>query len=369
MFNPYVEKPIIAVTGSAGKTMVKTMVSSILRTRWVVFESNDYNNTTEKTKVHAEQINFIHRAAVLEYGMAYPGVITEHCKILRPNIGIITNVGLAHIGNFECKLENLAAAKSELIKGIHPHGILVVNADDQNTKLLSTSAFKGKLLKVGVESDADFRAKDLAYSRQGMEFIVTLKGADYPFVIPALGKHNVYNALSAIAVADQLGFLPEELQAGLSNVKKPRHRLDDRHLKDGIIVIDDTVHAHPPAMKAALDVLVNIGKGKKIAILGSMPELGDRTDEDHLDIGRYVASKKIDYLYSYGNISVQFGMAAVEAGLPAEHVKHFTPLYRRVMHRELVQLIEPGSTILVKGASRLKMSETVDFLCEYFKKD
>ncbi len=369
VFNPYVEKPIIAVTGSAGKTMVKTMVSAILRTRWIIFESNDYNNTTDKTKEHAEQISFIHRAAVLEYGMAYPGVITEHCRILRPNIGIITNVGLAHIGNFESKLENLAAAKSEIIHGMHPTGILIINADDPNAKLLSTQSFQGKLLKVGIKSGTDYRARHVIYTKQGMEFIVKFKGEEYTFMIPVLGRHNVINALFAIAVGNQLGFLPEELQNGLRDLKWPKHRLEDYHLKDDIMVIDDTVHAHPPAMKVALDVLEEIAKGKKIAILGSMPELGDRTDQDHEDVGRYAASKNLDFLYTYGNISVQIGHAAIEAGMSAENVKHITPLYRKVMHRELVQMIEPGTTILVKGASRLKMSDTVGFLCEYFQKD
>lgn len=361
------EKPIIAVTGSAGKTTVKTLVSSILRERWVVFESNDYNNTTEKTKEHAQQITFIHRAVVLEYGMAYPGVITEHCQIIRPNIGIITNVGLAHIGNFQGNVELLAAAKSELIKGLNPTGILFINGDDQNSKLLHTNSFTGKMFTVGIESEADYQARDVAYSKEGMTFKLTLDKKEYLFFIPILAKHNVYNALFAIGVAHQLGFSPSEMQTGFKNVKKPNHRLDIHRLKDGITVIDDTVHAHPPAMKAAIDVLIAIGGKKKIAILGSMPELGDKIDEYHKDVGSYLANKNIDFLYTYGNISVNIGVGAIEAGFPADKVNHKTPLYRKVLHRELTKLIEPGSTILVKGASRLDMFETVRFLCDYYK--
>ena len=158
-FNPNTQKPIIAVTGSAGKTMVKTMVSAILRERWVVFESKDYYNTVDKTMVHADEISFIHRAAVLEYGMAFPGAISEHCQIIQPNIGVITNVGLAHIGNFEGKVELLAAAKSELIMGMNPSGILFMNADDPNSKLLHTNNFKGKILTVGIASKASYQAR------------------------------------------------------------------------------------------------------------------------------------------------------------------------------------------------------------------
>lgn len=361
------EKPVIAVTGSAGKTMVKTLISAVLREKWVVFESNDYNNTTEKTKEHAQRISFIHRAVVLEYGMAYPGVITEHCKIIQPNIGVITNIGLAHIGNFQGSLKHLAEAKSELITGLNPEGVLFTNLDDENSKLLLTDKFKGTILTVGIESHADYRASNVHYSDFGMEFNVHLRGSDYSFSMPIYGNHNVYNALFAIGVADQLGFSPMEIRNGLQNVKKPEHRLNVIKLRDGITVIDDTVHAHPTAMKAALDVLSALSKGKKIAVLGSMPELGDKINEYHEEIGRYAASKNIDFLFTYGNISVNIGLGAVSAGMPAQKVKHKTPLYRKVLHRELVQMIEPNTTILVKGASRLGMYETVSFLCDYYK--
>ncbi len=361
------EKPIIAVTGSVGKTTVKTFISAILREKWVVFESNTYNNTTEKTKDHAKRISFIHRAAVLEYGMAYPGVITEHCQILRPNIGVITNIGLAHIGNFGGSIEQLAAAKSELLKGVDPSGIFFINADDENSKLIPTNTFKGKLFTVGINSNSDYRATHVEYTNEGMSFTVSLDGIAHHFICPMLGIHNVYNALFAIGVAHQLGFSPLHMQEGFKKVKIPEHRLNINKLKDGIILIDDTVHANPPAMKAALDVLSVLGKNDKIAILGSMAELGDDIDEYHRDIGRYLTTKGIDFLYTYGNISENIGLGAIEAGFPADKVKHVTPLYRKVMHRELIPLIKPGTTILVKGASRLNMYETVCFLCDYYK--
>jgi len=366
-FNPNTQKPIIAVTGSAGKTMVKTMVSAILRERWVVFESKDYYNTVDKTMVHADEISFIHRAAVLEYGMAFPGAISEHCQIIQPNIGVITNVGLAHIGNFEGKVELLAAAKSELIMGMNPSGILFMNADDPNSKLLHTNNFKGKILTVGIASKASYQARKIGYSEHGMTFTLSLKGQEYPFSIPIFGEHNVYNALFAIGVADQLGFLPTEMQTGLQTMKLPNHRLAIHRLKDGITIIDDTVHSHPPAVKAAIEVLMHIGKGKKMAILGSMPELGERTYQDYEDVGRYVASKRLNFLYTFGKSSVHIGEGAIKAGYPANQVKHYKQSLTKVMHRELADSIEPGWTILVKGASRLNMYETVRFLCDHFK--
>lgn len=361
------EKPIIAVTGSAGKTTAKTLLSAILREKWVIFESNDYNNTTEKTKDHAQRISFIHRAAVLEYGMAYPGVITQHCNILRPNIGIITNIGQAHIGNFNGSIEELATAKSELLKGVTPNGTFFINNDDINSKLIPVNDFKGKLFTIGIISKSDYRGTNVKFTEDGMTFNLNLNGKSYSFLCPMLGWHNVYNALFAIGASHQLGFSPEEIQRGLMNAKTPEHRLSIHKLRDEIIVIDDTVHANPPAMNAALDVLEAIGKKKKIAILGSMPELGDKIEEYHMELGEYVASKNIDFLYTYGNISVNIGAGAIYSGFSASKVDHKTPLYRRVMHRELIEIIQPGTTILIKGASRLNMYETVKFLCDQYK--
>lgn len=367
--NFYREKPIIAITGSAGKTTVKNLVSCVLRERWVIFESNDYNNTTEKTKDHKEQINFIHRAAVLEYGMAYPGVITEHCDILQPNIGIITNIGLAHVGNFDGDINQLAAAKSELITGLNQSGILFVNGDDEYSKLLHTHLFKGDLYTVGIECDADYKASNVVYTNNGMSFDFHHDGEAHPFTIPNFGVHNVYNALFAIGVGIQLEFTIEELQNALEGARKPQHRLDVHRLKDDIIVIDDTVHANPPAMEKALDVLEAIGGKKLIVILGSMAELGDEIDYYHKKVGEYASTKPIDFIYTFGNISVNIGLGAIENGYPESQVEHKTPLYRRVMHRELLKMIEPGTTILVKGASRLNLYETVEYLCEHYKKD
>ena len=200
-----------------------------------------------------------------------------------------------------------------------------------------------------------------------MTFTLSLKGQEYPFSIPIFGEHNVYNALFAIGVADQLGFLPTEMQTGLQTMKLPNHRLAIHRLKDGITIIDDTVHSHPPAVKAAIEVLMHIGKGKKMAILGSMPELGERTYQDYEDVGRYVASKRLNFLYTFGKSSVHIGEGAIKAGYPANQVKHYKQSLTKVMHRELADSIEPGWTILVKGASRLNMYETVRFLCDHFK--
>ncbi|GGA33037.1 YheC/YheD family protein [Psychrobacillus lasiicapitis] len=356
--------PIIAITGSAGKTTTKAFLASILSKKWNIFESKDYWNTTEHTKKHAAEINDAHEAVVLEYGMAYPGVITEHCSIIKPNISIVTNIGLAHVGNFDSDIRGVAHAKSELIHGMDQEGILVVNRDDENSKYLETQQFKGKIMTVSTKSPANYRAYKIQYKENGMSFKMRLQRQEIELFIPILGEHHVYNALNAIAVADYLGFTPMEIKAGLI-FRKPPRRLTIYNCRDNITVIDDTVHSHPQGVRAALDVLANIGKQRKIAIIGQMRELGELREEEYRKVGDYVYEKDIDILITYGFRTEEIGAQAKVKGFPSKNVYHF--LNKEQLHELLVEIVEKDDTILIKGASKTNMFDTVKFLDQTFK--
>ncbi|MBS4206948.1 YheC/YheD family protein [Bacillus sp. FJAT-50079] len=351
--------PIIAITGSAGKTTSKAFLASILSKRLHVFESKDYWNTTEHTEKHAAEIKPTHEAVVLEYGMAYPGVITKHCSIIQPNISIVTNVGLAHVGNFDGDIRGVAKAKSELIHGMDQHGVLFINKDDPNSKYLETENFKGKIITTGIKSKADYRAYGVTYGENGMNFKVRLQGKEISLFIPIFGEHHVYNALNAIAVADYLGLSPLEIKAGLI-FKKPPRRMTIYHLRDDLTVIDDTVHSHPQGVKAAIDVLTQIGKQRKIAIIGQMRELGDLREMEYRKVGDYAHEKEIDLLITYGFRTEEIGLQAKRKGFPEENIYHFTD--REKLHDLLKKVIRKGDTILVKGASKTNMFDTVKFL-------
>lgn len=358
------DKPIIAITGSAGKTTTKAFLASILSKKWNVFQSKDYWNTTEHTKQHKELITEAHEAVVLEYGMAYPGVITEHCRIIQPKISVVTNIGLAHVGNFDGDIKGVAHAKSELIHGMDQQGLLVINQDDDNSKLLETKQFKGKIITVGIHKPADYQAYDVRYVEDGMKFKMKLQNEEIELYIPILGEHHVYNALNAIAVADQLGFTPNEIQAGVQ-FKKPPRRLTLYHCRNNITLIDDTVHSHPQGARAAIDVLAAISKKRKIAIIGQMRELGDLREEEYRKLGEYIADKKIDVLITYGFRTEEIGQAAKNKGFPATHIHHF--INKDYLHELLDKLVKSGDTILVKGASKTNMFETIKYLDERFK--
>lgn len=353
------EVPIIAVTGSAGKTTTKSFISSILRTRWDTFESKDYWNRTDHTRKHADLINSNHQAVVLEYGMGFPGVIAEHCRIIQPNISVITNVGMAHIGNFNGDIKGIAKAKSELIHGTKENGILFINKDDENSKLLETDQFMGKIITVGIKNPADYQAYNVSYSNNGMNFNVKLHNKEWSFFIPIYGEHHVYNALNAIAVADYLGFSPSEIKSGLL-FKKPPRRLTVYHLNHSITLIDDSVHSTPQGVIAAIDVLKNISPARKIAVLGRMIGLGDRRVEQYQKIGKYLVEQGIDTVITYGRNAKGIGYEAINAGLPSQNFKHF--MDQETMHEYLLRMLEENDTLLVKGASIMNMYNTVQFL-------
>lgn len=357
---PTNQRPTIAVTGSAGKTTTKSMIASILKQRWTIYESRDVNNAFINTERSARRLRDTHQAVVVEFGIVYFGHIIKHCGFIKPNIGVITNIGTAHIGNFGGDVTKLAAAKSELIQHMDQSGVFLFNADDENSKHLLIDSFPGTIIKVGINKQADYRAEEVEYIEGGMNFRVKLNETYFPFHIPIYGVHNIYNALFAIAIGDLLGFKPDEISRGLEQYKKPVMRMATSTLSNNITVIDDTFSANVDAMKAAIDVLANVGKDRtKIAILGDMKGLGVISQEAHTEVGAYLAKKKVDYLYTTGELAKTISQSAVEQGMPPECVIHFE------QKESLIQAltnVSPGTAILVKGARKSRMEDVVKYL-------
>jgi UDP-N-acetylmuramoyl-tripeptide--D-alanyl-D-alanine ligase len=358
------QRPTIAVTGSAGKTTTKSMIASVLRQRWTIYESRNLKNLFISTKKNAMRLRDIHKAVVVEFGILNYGHIIKHCSFIKPNIGVITNIGTAHIGTFDGDVTKLAAAKSELIQHMDQSGIFLFNADDENSKHLLIDSFTGTVIKVGINKKANYQATKVEYTDKGMSFTVRLQGKKVPFIIPVFGVHNVYNALFAIAIGDLLGFSPSEISRGLRLYKKPVMRLVTTKLKNNITLIDDSFSANVNAMKAAIDVLTNIGKdGPKIAVLGNMKGLGVITKEAHLEIGKYAAMKKVDVLYTIGNDARMISQAALEHGMPPENVIHFE--HKKYLYQAL-ETLSSGTTILVKASRNARMETVVNYLAAHY---
>ncbi|MFT9846598.1 UDP-N-acetylmuramoyl-tripeptide--D-alanyl-D-alanine ligase [Aneurinibacillus sp. REN35] len=353
-------KPVIAVTGSAGKTTTKEMIASILRRKWRIFASYRSFNQHTCSARNAKRIQPFHRAAVLEFGMGARGQIRKHCQFIQPNMGVVTNVGTAHIGNVGGSVAGIAQAKSELIKYMKQTGYLVTNADDPNSKLLETEAFKGTMVTVGVHEEADFRATHVRYAKNGMAFDVMIDGETHTFSIPIFGDHNVYNALNAIAIAYGLGFSPQEMKTGLGIYKRTPHRMNVFRYAPDITLIDDSCSANPNAVRAAIDVLNKVGGETKLAVLGTMLAMGKYSTKAHTEVGEYVAQAGIDYLYTYGKKAKIIAASAIKAGFPAERVRTFES--EPALRRAILAHLRPHTTILVKASHKIGLEKTVAYI-------
>jgi UDP-N-acetylmuramoyl-tripeptide--D-alanyl-D-alanine ligase len=193
-----------------------------------------------------------------------------------------------------------------------------------------------------------------------MSFAVKLAGNNHGFFIPILGNHNVYNALFAIAVADRLGFTPEQIMKGLKTYNRPASRLRVIRLKKDVCLIDDSFNANPNSVNAAIDVLSKIGGNKNIAVLATMSELGRYSERGHKEVGKYLAARNVTHLFTFGKAAKLIGTEAISHGFPHQRVVH--SMDRRTMHKRLKMAISPGSTILVKGSHNMMMNKTVSFL-------
>lgn len=359
------KKPVIAVTGSSGKTTTKEMISAILSKRWSIYKSMYNKNFIGNTRAHARRIKNEHKAAVLEFGMTKSGHIKRHCKIIQPSISVITNIGTAHIGNFGGQITGVAKAKSELIRYMKSTGTVFLCMDCPHSRLLSqqpyVGSFAGEFVTVGIESEADYRATDIRIDGRGIHFKCHLEETQESFFIPVLGEHNIYNALFAIAVSHRLGFSTDVIQEGLRTFQPQRKRLTRYRLANNVEVLDDTFSSNPNAAKAAIDVLCQVGNGTKVAVLASMLEMGNYEVKAHEDVGRYLSQKNVDYLYTLGRSARHIARAAIRAGFPANRVVHC--LSKARLHRLLSKRMKPDTSFLVKGSHRLKMGETVYFLC------
>lgn len=353
-------RPVIAITGSAGKSTTKEMIASILSTRWRIFKSVDNMNFFTHTRMYAKRIQAFHKALVLEYGMSGAGHIKLHCQAIEPNYAVITNIGSAHLGAFGGDVRRLAYAKSELIRWMKPTGTVVLNNDDANTKLISKGRFRGRTLTVGIDNPATYRAYNVRYTTSGMAFNTTLRGKVQSFIIPIFGRHHVYNALCAIAIADSLGFTPAQIRIGLRRYLRMRRRMSMYRLANNVVLIDDSYSSNPHAAKAAIDTMKHIGSGKKIAVLGSMLALGKYTVQGHAELGRHVAKQNINQLFTFGHLAKRIGTAAINAGMPKARVMHFEN--RALLHKKLLQSLQPNTTILVKASHGVQLTQTADFL-------
>jgi UDP-N-acetylmuramoyl-tripeptide--D-alanyl-D-alanine ligase len=347
--------PLIAITGSSGKTSVKEMIASILgqESRVHATQGNLNNHIGVPLTLLSMQANT--DFAVIEMGASGIGEIAYLCEIARPDVALVNNIQHAHIEGFG-SIEGVAKAKSEIYKGLKPTGTAVINLDlEWSNAWLSELAEKQCLTFSAEHKDADVVAENICVLDTGCcQFDLCHGKAKKSVTLPVPGTHSVKNALAAAACCVATGVSIDQIVMGLTSVKPVAGRLNLQQLTDHVALFDDTYNANPDSFKAAIDVLAT-SEGYRLLVMGDMAELGDQAMEMHQEIGRYAAEKGIDALYSVGVLSAVANNAF--GG------NHFSDKQSLMTALDDVCKEKTKVTLLVKGSRSSGMEEVVAMLC------
>ena len=351
--------PLIAITGSSGKTTCKEMLSSILgRTSPGLKSEGNFNNLIG-VPLSLFRLQRQHQWAVIEMGMSGRGEIARLAQIAKPQVGIITNVGAAHLEQLG-GITGVAMAKGELFIHLPVDGTAVINADDPMVRQLPVANGVRKVL-FGTGTDAAVRATEIEADNGSVRFQLCLEQQKFQVKLPIPGRHNVSNALAAAAAAHVIGIDPVEIAAGLEEFRPCPGRMELIELTDDIVLLDDSYNANPLSVRAALVALHDLGRpGQRIAVLGDMLELGALAHELHEEIGQ-VAAGLVDRLLVYGPRACSIADGAIAGGLDQQRVARFTTHDELV--RQLADIIHPGDRILVKGSRGMQMERVINLLC------
>lgn len=355
--------PLVALTGSAGKTTTKEMLASILSTTGAGLKTAGNFNNLIGVPLTLLRLEEHHRWAVIEMGMNRPGEISALTRMSAPSVGLITNVGASHLEGVG-DMEGVARAKGELFAGLAPGSTAVVNLDDERVKALPLAAGV-RSFSYGLDPEADLGAENLlADAGTGLgacyRFVLRLGERRYPVRLNVAGRHNVHNAMAAAAAATVLGVSMENIVHGLNRFAAPSGRMQLQQLSPGVVLMDDTYNANPDSMRAALETLFDSEQpGRRIAVLGDMLELGKDSDQLHRQVGA-LAARCADRLYLLGQSSQHTALGAREQGMAQSAIEHLDSSEEIV--RRLKKPLKNGGTVLVKGSRGMRMERICEAL-------
>ena len=340
--------PFVGITGSVGKTTAKDMIAAVLSVKVLKTEGNFNNNIG--LPLTLLRLDHTHQVGVLEMGMDKPGEIDYLSDIVRPEVGVITNIGDAHIENLGSR-EGILKAKSEIFENLKPEGLAVLNGDDA---LLNTLDLPFRTVRCGRSEHCAVRVMDMAdHGVAGITCTVVSPRDTYHLTIPAPGEHMAYSAAIAVAVGEELGLSTEEITRGAASYEPAGSRMRVLRLRDGRLVLDDCYNANPQSMRAAVEVLAKTGSGYKIAVLGDMLELGAASEPGHRQTGKWAADAA-DLLVAYGPLSAAMAEAARQKGMQTIHCQAAEEVVEY-----LRQNVRPGDVVLAKASHAMKLDDVL----------
>ncbi len=338
--------PVVAVTGTCGKTTTKEMIAHILREQKKVQATKSSANSRLAHLHYLLGIDDYTGAAVIETAVGKPGDITYASRFFKPTIGIITNIGACHLN--ACKtIEAYVAAKGEMVSCLGESGVLILNADDEKTKTIDLAEFKGKIVYFGIKNQAYFHATDIQYGKGGMNFNLKVKKKSFPVFVPGYGQHQVANALAAIAAVNEIGM-------DIRHAAKRLHSFNNlgRHLEittgyNGATIIDDTWNFNTTSLEAAMQVLNHASEGKhRIALFTDMAALGEYSRELHREAGEIVNKYGVDTIITIGNRASEMAHYTRDLGLKCNIYSFYK--YDQV-YSLLKEILNENSTLLIKS--------------------
>jgi UDP-N-acetylmuramoyl-tripeptide--D-alanyl-D-alanine ligase len=347
--------PLIAVTGSSGKTTTKDMIAALLAARFRILKNEGTQNNLVGVPLNILKLDSGHRLACLELGTSSFGEIARLTEIVRPTVGIITNIGQAHLEQLHSK-EGVLKEKSQLLKGLQHPKVSLINYDDPYLRKLKN---RHKLIfGFGIKKECDFFAQRVRIERDKVCF--SLHNSKQRFALNSLGVHNIYNALAGIAIARIFGLDQKTIAKGLARFIFPVGRFTI--VKKGTLtIIDDTYNANPLSLGSALESTALIAaKGRKILVIADMLELGSQTQELHRKMGREIAKKDFDFLLTFGPLAEHIGQAARESSFHRKNI--FSTCNIDELNARLSRLVKAADTVLVKGSHAMRMERVVSFL-------
>jgi len=347
----------VAVTGSVGKTTTKDMLSAVMNMQYHTLKTEGNFNNELGLPLTVLKLNRNHEAAVFEMGMSAFGEISYLANIARPDVAIITNIGMSHIENLGSQ-EGIFKAKTEICEYFNKDSLLIVNGDDKY--LQKAKDFQGfKVITCGIENDCDYQARDIEnLGLEGTKFSVDIYEREYRIHVKTPGVHNVYNALAAIACGVHYNIGPNKIIEGIENFSLTAMRMSVE--KAGTLtLINDCYNSSPDSVKAALKVL-STQNTRKVAILGDILEMGEFAKDAHYKLGEAVSENKVDVLLTAGNNAQFIAEAARDNGVPEG--MSFNTTDELVLN--VSKFIKDGDTILIKASRGMHFEKIVDKITE-----
>ena len=344
--------PVVAVTGSVGKTSTKDIIASVVSTKYKTLKTEGNNNNNIGLPFTILKLKD-HEAMVIEMGMNHLGEISLLTNIAKPTLAVITNIGTSHIGNLGSR-ENILKAKLEILEGMKIPKIVVNNDNDLLHNWYEKNKNQVEIHTFGINNDSDIVAKSIKMEEESSEFIAVLKDSNkLDIKVPVGGEHFVYNALCATAVGRILGISDEKIKNGIEKFELTKKRMDIKKLENGAIIINDAYNASYESMKASLEFLAKHTGKRKIAVLGDMFELGEYSEKLHRDVGKEVVKNNIDILICAGKNSKYI----IDEAKNNKNMETYFMNNNEQIVENLSKKLRKGDVVLIKASNGMKFFE------------